>query len=75
MDLDAVVSYRAAMSSLREQASTSTCPALVTVDFCLCGSDVLVSLPHEPKVKVLRLGLCPRSVNVSLEPGASRVMA
>lgn len=36
VDLDEVVSFRAAVSSLREQASCSSLPALVDVDFQLC---------------------------------------
>lgn len=36
VDLDEVVSYRAAISSLREQASSIAPPALVNLDFRLC---------------------------------------
>ncbi|KXZ51564.1 hypothetical protein GPECTOR_12g527 [Gonium pectorale] len=37
VDLDEIVSYRCSISSLREQASSVAAPALVHVDFRLCG--------------------------------------
>ncbi|GBF95639.1 glutamine-dependent NAD(+) synthetase [Raphidocelis subcapitata] len=53
VDLDEVVSYRAAISSLREQASSVPAPALVEVEFYLCGQagggEAAVSLPIEPR--------------------------
>ncbi|GIL46495.1 hypothetical protein Vafri_3475, partial [Volvox africanus] len=39
VDLDEVVSYRCSISSLREQASTTSAPAVVHVDFRLCGEE------------------------------------
>lgn len=48
------MSYRAAVSSLREQASSAPAPALVEVEFQLCGkggSAAAVSLPVEPRVR------------------------
>lgn len=51
VDLDEVVSYRVAISSLREQASALAPPALVEVDFALCGGGgAVVSLPIAPRV-------------------------
>lgn len=54
VDLDEVVSYRVAISSLREQASAIAAPALVEVPFELCtgkpGREAQVSLPMEPRV-------------------------
>jgi hypothetical protein len=55
VDLDEVVSYRVAISSLREQASATAPPALVEVDWALCsregGREPLVTLPIEPMVR------------------------
>jgi len=51
VDLDEVVSYRVAISSLREQASFTLPPALVEVGFALCRGEELVSLPIEPRVR------------------------
>ncbi|KAI8470126.1 MAG: glutamine-dependent NAD(+) synthetase with GAT domain-containing protein [Monoraphidium minutum] len=53
VDLDEVVSYRVAISSLREQASAVQAPALVEVPFELCtgrpGREAQVSLPMQPR--------------------------
>lgn len=54
VDLDEVVSYRVAISSLREQASMTAEPALVGVNFALCGAgddvtEAAVNLPMEPR--------------------------
>eukprot|EP00775_Hariotina_reticulata_P006615 gene6615-6843_t len=49
VDLDEVVSFRAAISSLREQASVSQSPALVPVTFTLCKADRPVDLARPPK--------------------------
>lgn len=55
VDLDEVVSYRVAISSLREQASAVNPPALVEVEFSLCtgkpGREAQVSLPISPRVR------------------------
>lgn len=51
VDLDAVVTFRAAISSLREQASSVAAPQLLQCDFNLCSAGtMLVTLPVEPKV-------------------------
>lgn len=57
VDLDEVVSFRASISSLREQASTTVQPALVAVDFKLCRAAGLVDPPrpvrfHRPEEEI-----------------------
>ena len=52
VDLDEVVSYRGAVSSLQEQASNATPVATVSVDFDLCHPTdraVVPSAPIEPR--------------------------
>jgi hypothetical protein len=44
------LSPRCAISSLREQASACTAPTLIQVDFSMCGTDLLVTLPVTPRV-------------------------
>lgn len=51
VDLDEVVSFRASISSLREQASSMVQPAFVPVDFNLCRAECVVDLPRPVKVK------------------------
>lgn len=51
VDLDEVVSFRASISSLREQASTTVQPALVAVDFKLCRATGLVDPPRPVRVR------------------------
>lgn len=55
VDLDEVVSFRAAISSLREQASSSTPPATVHVQYTLCRAHGLVDPPKPIRV---RAGAC-----------------
>ncbi|KAF6262108.1 glutamine-dependent NAD(+) synthetase with GAT domain-containing protein [Scenedesmus sp. NREL 46B-D3] len=50
VDLDEVVSFRAAISSLREQASSSTPPAMVVCEFQLCRARGLTDPPRPPRV-------------------------
>ncbi|KAF8062623.1 glutamine-dependent NAD(+) synthetase [Scenedesmus sp. PABB004] len=52
VDLDEVVSFRAAISSLREQASATTPPALVAVPFQLCRATGPVDPPRAPRFHV-----------------------
>ena len=52
VDLDEVVSYRGAVSSLQEQASSASPVATVSVDFDLChptDKAVVPSAPMEPR--------------------------
>lgn len=51
VDLDEVVSFRAAISSLREQASASVAPAVVCADFSLCRAAGPVDPPRPVKVR------------------------
>jgi hypothetical protein len=51
VDLDEVVSFRASISSLREQASTTTKPAFVCVDYKLCRATGLVDPPRPVRVR------------------------
>jgi hypothetical protein len=51
VDLDEVVSFRAAISSLREQASSSSPPAMVSCDFQLCRAQGLTHPPVPPRVR------------------------
>jgi hypothetical protein len=46
-----VVSFRAAISSLREQASSSSAPAMVHCDFQLCRAQGLTHPPVPPRVR------------------------
>jgi hypothetical protein len=51
VDLDEVVSFRASISSLREQASSTTKPAFVYVDYKLCRATGLVDPPRPVRVR------------------------
>lgn len=65
MDLDEVVSFRAAVSSLREQASCSRPPAFVNVDYQLCRStEVLVN----PTVAARVCSTCAARADVVCDP-------
>jgi NAD+ synthase (glutamine-hydrolysing) len=55
VDLDEVVSFRASISSLREQASSMMQPAFVPVDFNLCRASGLVDPPRPVKVSFRNL--------------------
>lgn len=55
VDLDEVVSFRASISSLREQASSTVQPAFVQVDFNLCRASGLVDPPKPVRVSRLQL--------------------
>jgi NAD+ synthase (glutamine-hydrolysing) len=57
VDLDEVVSFRAAISSLREQASSSSAPAMVSCDFQLCRAQGLTHPPVPPRVRAGEGGL------------------
>ena len=55
MDLDEVVSYRGAVSSLQEQASNASPVPTVTVDFDLCrlaDQTMVPSAPIEPSYHI-----------------------
>ena len=55
VDLDEVVSYRGAVSSLQEQASNASPVPTVTVDFDLCrpaNQTVVPSAPIKPRYHI-----------------------
>jgi NAD+ synthase (glutamine-hydrolysing) len=58
VDLDEVVSFRASISSLREQASSSRQPAFVHVDFNLCRATGMVDPPKPVRVREMRGQAC-----------------
>lgn len=61
VDLDEVVSFRASISSLREQASSSSLPAFVAVDWGLCQAMGKVDMPQPVRVRG-QVGIAVQSI-------------